>query len=107
RPIDEVSEEKLFEDIEGQLIAWHVMIDMPTTLAYFEEVPTAVKLRATLKKLLSPTWDTRWEKTPSQLHHGTTPRKHTRAHHSTYRIIQAVSHARLKARKKARAVAVT
>jgi hypothetical protein len=107
RPIDEVSEEKLFEDIECQLIAWHVMIDMPMTLAYFEEVPTAVPLRARLKKLLSPTWEERWEKTPHQPHHGTTQRKHTRGHHSTYRIIQAVSHARLKARKKARKAAMT
>jgi hypothetical protein len=107
RPIDEVSEEKLFEDIECQLIAWHIMIDMPTTLAHFEDVPTAVDLRAMLKRLLNSTWQERWEKSPAQPPRVPTPRKRTRSHHSTYRIIQAVSHARLKARKKARAAAMT
>ena len=31
---DEISTEKLFDDIEQQLIAWNVMFDPPVTLEY-------------------------------------------------------------------------
>jgi hypothetical protein len=105
RPIDELSDEKLFEDVERQLIAWNVMIDLPTTLAHLEDMPTATQLHATLKRLLSATWEEHWLKSPAQLHHGIIPRKCGRTHHSTYRLLQAVSHARLKARKKTKALA--
>jgi hypothetical protein len=99
--VDQLSEEKLFEDVQQQLIAWQVMIDLPSTLAYFHEVPTVIELRARLKRLLSETWAERWRKAPAQRPHGKTPRRHRRTHHSTYRILQAYSHGRLKARRNA------
>jgi len=105
RPVDELSDEKLFEDVERQLIAWHVMIDLPATLEHLRDSPTATQMRATLERLLSGSWEEHWLKSPAQLHHGMTPRKRGCTHHSTYRILQAVSHARLKARKKAKALA--
>jgi hypothetical protein len=58
-----------------------------------------------LERLLSGTWEEHWLKSPAQFNHRKTPRKCGRTHHSIYCIPQAVSHARLKARKKAKALA--
>jgi hypothetical protein len=97
---DEISTEKLFDDVEQQLIAWNVMFDPEVTLAYFGTPPQSSELQARLRALLSGTWSNVWLKSPPQEQHGKTRKKHARTHSSVYRILQA--HTRRKPKRAAR-----
>ena len=89
REPDEISTEKLFDDVERQLIAWNVMFDPQVTLSYFEGLPDLPSLQTRLQKLLGSTWSDTWLKSPAQQHHGKTPTKPARTHNSVYRILEA------------------
>ena len=97
---EEVSTEKLFDDIEQQLIAWNVMFEPEVTLAYFASPPQQPKLQSRLRGLLSNTWSDVWLRSPPQEQHGKTRTKHARTHNSVYRILQA--HTRRKPKRTAR-----
>jgi hypothetical protein len=86
---EEISTEKLFEDVEQQLIAWNVMFDPQVTLRYFASPPELPELRSRLAELLGGAWSERWWKSPSQERHGKTRMKKARTHNSVYRILQA------------------
>jgi hypothetical protein len=100
REPEEISGEKLFDDVEQQLIAWNVMFEPQVTIDYFQVPPDAISLRARLAELLGRAWSNTWIKSPPQEHHGVTPRKRTRSHNSVYRILQA--HCRTKTKRKVR-----
>jgi hypothetical protein len=97
---DEISREKLFDDVEEQLIAWNVMIEPAVTLAYFATPPKQPELQARLRALLSDTWSDIWLKSPPQERQRQTRKKSTRTHSSVYRILQA--HTRRKPKRAAR-----
>jgi hypothetical protein len=97
---EEISTEKLFDDVEQQLIAWNVMFDPQVTINYFERMPNLRSLHARLRKLLSSTWSDTWIKSPPQERHGKTPTKPARTHNSVYRILQ--SHCRRNSKRMAR-----
>ena len=86
---EEISTEKLFEDVEQQLVAWNVIFDPEVTLEYFAGTLELPELRSRLKKLLSGTWSERWRKSPPQETHAKTPKKSARTHNSVYRILRA------------------
>ena len=100
REPDEISTEKLFDDIEQQLIAWNVMVDREATINYFDRVPNPRSLQARLRTLLGSTWSDTWVKSPKQEHHGATPKKRARTHNSVYRILR--DHSRKKQKQAAR-----
>lgn len=89
RPPEEISTEKLFDDVERQLIAWDIMCTPQATHNYFQRRLNLKTLQARLRVLLGSTWSDTWFKSPSQSHHGKTPRKRTPTHHSVYRILHA------------------
>lgn len=97
---DKISAEKLFDDIEQQLIAWNVMIDLNETINYFHEMPSLPALQARLRALLGSSWSDTWLKSPKQERHATTPKKRTRTHNSVYRILS--DHTRKKHKQLAR-----
>jgi hypothetical protein len=97
---DEISTEKLFDDVERQLIAWNVMFDPEVTINYFERMPNLRTLHARLRKLLGSTWSDTWIKSPPQERHRKTPSKSARTHNSVYRILQ--SHCRRSSKRMAR-----
>jgi len=97
---DEISTEKLFDDVEQQLIAWNVMFDPEVTLAYFGTPLTQSELQSRLRDLLSGAWSDVWLKSPPQEQHGKTRKKRARTHSSVYRILQA--HTRRKPKRMAR-----
>lgn len=101
RQPEEISTEKLFDDVQRQLIAWDVIFPPQVTLHYFQREPRLEALRARLRVLLYSAWSDTWLKSPPQTHHGKTPRKRTRTHHSVYRILQ--DHPRRKSQPTARA----
>ncbi len=84
-----ISTEKLFDDVEQQLIAWNVMFEPEVTLAYFAAPPNLPTLQSSLRALLGATWSNVWLKSPRQERHGKTTKKHARTHNSVYRILQA------------------
>lgn len=97
---EDISTEKLFDDVEQQLIAWNVMVDPEVTLDYFVSLPTLRELQTRLRTLLGGTWSEVWLKSSPQERHGRTPTKPARTHSSVYRIIQ--EHTRTKPRRVAR-----
>jgi hypothetical protein len=97
---EDISTEKLFDDVEQQLIAWHVMFDPQVTLQYFQSEPTLPNMKTRLRELLSGTRIEPWLKSPPQERHEKTRKKNARTHNSVYRILQA--HTRRKPRQMAR-----
>lgn len=101
REPEEISSEKLFDDVERQLIAWNVMFDRTVTLDYFQTMSGLEPLQARLRALLECAWSDTWLKSPPQESHGKTRRKLARTHNSVYRILQA--HRRRKPKQRSRA----
>lgn len=100
REPEEISTEKLFDDVERQLIAWNVMFEPQVTINYFRRLPDSEALRARLQALLGCAWSDTWLKSPPQERHGKTRRKRARTHNSVYRILEA--HCRRKPKQKSR-----
>jgi hypothetical protein len=100
REPDEISTEKLFDDVERQLIAWNVMFEPQITINYFARLPDLEELQLQLQALLGSPWSDTWLKSPIQQHHGKTRRRRARTHNSVYRILHG--HTRRKRKRKAR-----
>lgn len=84
---DQISMEKLFEDIKDDLIAWNVLLKPHETVAYFKDVLLPEELRERLTTLLAPCWTKRWSKSPPQVRKPKATRKKTRTHSSVERIL--------------------
>jgi hypothetical protein len=89
REPDEISTEKLFDDVERQLIAWNVMLPPAVTTAYFDNAMELPALKQRLQSLLESAWSITWIKSPPQERRPTTSRKRARTHGSVYRILTA------------------
>jgi hypothetical protein len=85
---DDVSLEKVFADVERELIAWTVLVEPAVTVALLGAVPTAAQLKQQLTKLLSGVWQDRWLKAVNEKPrpHGAAP-KASRTHTSVHRIL--------------------
>lgn len=87
-----VSVEKVFEDVEEQLIAWNIVIDGDVTIEHFSQPLTLRKLQSRLDKLLGQAWRERWRKSPPQNRAPKQPKKKREAgssgHNSVYRILR-------------------
>ena len=57
---EDISTEKLFDDVEEQLIAWNVIFEPEVTLTYFASPPTPLQLQKRLRALLGSTWSDVW-----------------------------------------------
>lgn len=99
RQPDEISTEKLFDDVERQLTAWNILLEPQTTINYFAELPDLEELQLRLQALLGSSWSDTWLKSPIQKQHGKTTRRRDRTHHSVYRILHG--HTRRKRKRKA------
>ena len=86
---EDVSLEKLFEDVERELIAWTVMVTPMETVTVFGEIPSVAKVRKRLTKLLGKVWQDRWLKTVNekQRPHRRKPQT-SRAHTSIHRVLE-------------------
>jgi hypothetical protein len=85
----DVSLEKLFEDVERELIAWTVMVQPAATVTVFGEVPSVAQVKTRLAKLLGGVWQDRWLKAVNEK-----PRPHrarqkaSRSHTSVHRVLE-------------------
>jgi len=83
----EISSELLFRDVERELNAWHLLLPVEETVAYFEPLPSPTLLIARLTRLFGRTWSDTWLASPPQAVHRTTPRRRTRTHASVHRLL--------------------
>ena len=96
-----VSGEKLFEDVQRDMIAWSVTIRPEGTIEYFEQPRTVVRVKARLSELLSDVWKDRWLKAPPRKRRP--QQQQERTHSSVCRILEAHQ---LRLKKEKRGVAV-
>jgi Transposase DDE domain len=85
-----ISNEKLFYDVNRQLVSVSELVEVTHLLDLLGEVPTAAELRDYLRENLRDAWSNRWWKAPSSGGGGHKKAK-TRVlgnHTSTYRVLQ-------------------
>ncbi len=86
---EEVSVEKLFADVERELVAWTVLGNAAEIVRWLAEPPTLKQMRQRLRRYVGPLWRQRWKKSPPQLHRVRTPhRGDPHQHSSVYRIME-------------------
>ena len=89
RPREEISGEKLFEDVERQMIAWSETVEPEETIARFEGKWTAQRVKVRLSEFLSGVWKDRWLKSPPKKPRAARTVVRKRSHGSVYRISSA------------------
>ncbi len=89
RPREEISGEKLFEDVERQMIAWSETVEPEETIAHFEGQWTALRVKVRLSELLRGLWKDRWLKSPPKKPRAARKVVRKRTHGSVYRILEA------------------
>lgn len=86
---DAISKEKLFDDVQRQLVAWNVVFTPVQTIAQFAATPTAAILQQRLRELLANAWSDTWRKTPAQkTRRPPPPQTAKRSHASVHRLLQ-------------------
>jgi IS4 transposase len=90
RPVEQISGEKLFEDVERQLVAWQEVIGPAQTAAVLDAPLTVPALKRRLKELLTSAWTERWRKAPAKKPGVKHPDKEylKGGHNSVYRLLQ-------------------
>jgi Transposase DDE domain len=86
--VEEISKEKLFDDVRRELIAWNVVLTPEQTMQHFEASLSAPQLQARLCQILGQTWSETWRKAPRQENRRPPRRQGKRGHASVYRILQ-------------------
>lgn len=85
----DVSLEKLFEDVDKELIAWTVLVDPMATVTVLGTIPTVAQARKQLTKLLSHVWQDRWLKTVNEKARSYRRKPQaSRTHTSVHRILE-------------------
>jgi hypothetical protein len=89
RDPEELSKEKLFDDVRRELTAWNVVFGPGQTLGHFQAPATAHELQFRLREILAPAWNDTWLKSPQQKNRKVPHRETKRGHGSVWRILQA------------------
>jgi hypothetical protein len=85
----DVSLEKLFDDVERELIAWTVMVDPLATVRELGMAPSVAEVRQQLTHLLSKVWQDRWLKTVNEKSRSYRRKpQSSRGHTSVHRILE-------------------
>jgi hypothetical protein len=98
-PREEISGEKLFQDVERQMIAWSETVTLEETREHFRGEWTALRVKVRLSELVSGVWRDRWRKAPPKKKAAPKKKIRKRTHSSVYRIWEAHQQ-RLKKEKK-------
>ena len=88
-PREEISGEKLFQDVERQMIAWSETVTLEETIEHFQGEWTALRVKVQLGELLSGVWRDRWLKAPPKKKTAPQKKVRKRTHSSVYRILEA------------------
>ena len=86
---DDISLEKLFDDVERELTAWSVLVQPADTVAAFATVPSVAQVKRRLRQLLKHVWQDRWLKAVNEkARPHRARRKAARSHTSVHRILE-------------------
>ena len=86
---ERISTEKLFGDVQRELIAWSVLVDPPARVAGFERPGTAPLIAGRLRALLASVWSDRWLKAPARKCSAPPTRRELPGNHSSvHRILE-------------------
>jgi hypothetical protein len=88
RERETISTENLFDDVRRELIAWNVMIDPQTTVAYFDGPWIIADVKKRLRTRLGSVWTDRWIKAPPSKRKPAETVARARTPGSVYRILQ-------------------
>jgi len=89
RPCEEVSVEKLFEDVERELIAWTVLGSATETTEWLAHPLSEQQVRLRLSQRVGRLWRDRWKKSPNQKRRPSpAPQGKPQQHTSIYRLLQ-------------------
>ncbi len=89
RPREEISGEKLFEDVHRQMIAWSEVLEPEATVEHFSGEWTAPRVKIRLSELLAGMWKDRWLKSPPKKPKAERKTVRKRTHSSVFRILEA------------------
>jgi hypothetical protein len=103
RQRETISGEKLFQDVQREMIAWSVTVDPEETIAHFDGTWTAMRVKVRLSELLKDVWKDRWRKSPPKKRQVPRKKHRRRTHSSVFRILEAHQ---LRLKKEKRGVAV-
>jgi Transposase DDE domain len=104
RQRETISGEKLFQDVQREMIAWSVTVKPEETIDYFQGTWTAKQVKVRLSELLKNVWKDRWLKSPPKKRQQLRKKVRRRTHSSVFRILEA-HQLRLKKEKRGLAVA--
>lgn len=89
--VEEISKEKLFDDVQRELIAWNVVFTPEQTIERFAASLSATQLQARLRALVAHAWSETWWKAPKQENRRPPHRKGKRGHASVYRLLKGAA----------------
>ncbi len=90
---ERISAEKLFTDVQRELIAWSVLVDPPVRVADCERPRTAPLIAQRLKDLLGSVWSDRWLKAAVKKRSAPSARRKLPGNHSSvYRLLEEHRH---------------
>ena len=90
RPVETISTELLFDDVQRQLVALTELVPPPAIEPLFEPPPSCEGLCEQLTQLLETVWTPRWRKAPAKKPKPPTARKAIRGNQtSVYRLLAA------------------
>jgi hypothetical protein len=90
RPAESISTEKLFDDVQRDLVALHEVLSVPEILKLFDERLPGRQLRRRLGTLLAASWSNVWLKAPPKKRRASVKRKIylKGGHDSVFRLLQ-------------------
>jgi hypothetical protein len=88
-PREAISGEKLFQDVERQMIAWSETVTLEETMEHFQGEWTAPRVKVRLSELLNAVWRDRWLKAPPKKKTAPPKKIRKRTHSSVYRMLEA------------------
>ena len=102
RPVANISGEKLFVDVERDLVAWQEVIGPAQTAEVLGEPLPTPQLKKRLKELMKSAWTERWRKAPPHKQPVKHPHKEylKGGHNSVYRLLQEAKLAKRQAAKR-------
>jgi hypothetical protein len=88
RPVETISTELLFDDVQRQLVALTELVPPPAVAPLFEPLPSAEQVRQQLTRLLAAVWTPRWLKAPAKKPKPSVARKAVKGNQtSVYRLL--------------------
>jgi hypothetical protein len=85
---ERVSAEKMFDEVQKQIVAWHVVFTPEQTEAYYQRLPDWATFMGHLRQILTGIWCPTWTKAKPQPHRRVPHKAPSRSHSSVYRLLE-------------------